>query len=215
MSEQAEQDRTRLRNWAQAGGKHDRLIALLRKVLPAAIGVVAALMLAVPLTLNVDLSFVVAKDRVAMARERLRVAEAAYRGEDSKGQAFVIRAGSAVQVSSRDPVVKLNDLTAEIRLGSGPATIAANQARYDMESERVAVDGPVRFQTNDGYRLDTRDVIIDLKTRRLGSDRPVSGRMPLGSFTGNRMRADLAARTVVLAGRAHLRIIQGQGRGRA
>lgn len=162
-----------------------------------------------PLLKSGEVSFVLAKDSVAIARERMRVTEALYRGEDSKGQPFALRAGSAVQVSSKDPVVRLKDLRAEIRLSDGPAMIAANAGRYDMDREVVNVDGPIRFTAANGYELVTRDVAISLKSRQLASGGPVSGRMPLGSFSAGRIRADLPGRSVVLDGRARLHIVQG------
>lgn len=200
--------------WAAPGSTHDRLIRILRLLLPAAIVVLLALLALAPLTVGRDISFVLAKDRVAVARERMRVTDAIYRGEDGKGQPFAIRAGSAVQLSSADPVVRLSDLTARIALPEGPASIVAKTGRYDMAGERVLIDGAVHFETADGYRLDTRDVAVDLKTRRIASGGAVDGRMSLGPFRADRMTADLMTKVVVLQGRARLHIDQRQSRGR-
>lgn len=200
--------------WAAPGSTHDRLIRLLRLLLPAGILVLLVLMAVAPLTVGRDISFVLAKDRVAVARERLRVTEAVYRGEDGKGQPFAIRAGSAVQRTSADPVVRMADLSARIALPEGPASIVAKSGRYDMAGERVLIDGAVRFTTADGYRLDTRDVGVDLKTRRIASGGAVDGRMNLGTFKADRMTADLTTKVVVLQGRARLHIDQRQSRGR-
>ena len=195
--------------WARPNGSHDRLIRVARVLLPSLIGVLAAGLVLAPLLKSGEVSFVLAKDSVAIARERMKVTAALYRGEDSKGQPFALRAGSAVQVSSKDPVVRLKDLRAEIRLSDGPAMISANDGRYDMDRETVNVDGPIRFNAANGYELVTRDVGISLKTRQLASGGPVTGRMPLGSFSAGRIRADLSARSVVLDGRARLHIVQG------
>jgi lipopolysaccharide export system protein LptC len=201
--------RTPLQRWAMPGGRHDFMIRWARRVLPMMIGVLAVALIAAPLLMRGEVSFVLAKDSVAIARERMKVVAALYRGEDSKGQPFSLRAGSAVQQSSRDPVVRLHDLEAEIQLPEGPATMQADAGRYDMNAETVAVDGPIRFQTSDGYSLTTRDVAVGLKTRRLESGGAVSGQMPLGSFSAGKIEADLGARTVVLSGRARLHIVQG------
>lgn len=213
MSEQADRVRSERQLWAMPGGSHDRVIAVARKVLPMGIGVVAALLAMAPLTIGRDISFVLAKDRVDVAQERMRVAGARYSGLDSKGQPFLITAGSAVQVSSSDPEVRLRDLAARILLKDGPAAIAANSGRYDMDRERVAIDGPVIFKTQDGYRLLTRDVSVDLKSRQISSASPVDGTMPLGTFRADQLLADLNQRTVTLNGRARLHIVQGQSRG--
>lgn len=204
--------RTPRQKWAAPGSRHDWLVRFLRVILPASIGVLGAALLFAPLTKRGDISFVLAKDKVAMATERMRVTTATYRGEDAKGQPFEIKAGSAVQASSRDPVVKLRNLSAGITLKEGPAMLTAEAGRYDMNRDIVMIDGPLSFNTADGYKLDTRDVAVGLKTRRLASGGPVTGQMPLGSFSAGRISADLDARSVTLDGRAHLHIIQGRAR---
>jgi lipopolysaccharide export system protein LptC len=205
-------DRSALQRWAAPGGRHDRLIARARIALPAIIGVLSAGLVFVPLASRSEVSFVLAKDNVQIARERMRVTSATYRGEDGKGQPFQLTAGSAVQATSRDPVVKLNDLTATILLKDGPASLHADTGRYDMDREIVSVVGPVVFASSGGYRLQTRDVAIGLKSRKLASGGPVDGQMPLGSFSANHIEADLAARSVTLEGRARLHIVQARAR---
>jgi len=214
MSIQADQQRHARRHWARPGGSHDRLVARLKNWLPVAVGVLAALLVTAPFTGGDKVSFVLDKNKVEVAKERMRVSEALYRGEDGKGQPFSLRAGSAVQTSSREPIVDLNDMSARILLSEGPAVLNARKGRYDMDSERVAVDGPVQFEAAGGYRLTTRDVGIDLKTRRMRSAGRVDGRIPIGTFSGDHLEADLGARTVTLNGRASLRIEQNSIKGR-
>lgn len=214
MSVQADQQRDVRRHWAKPGGRHDRLVALLKNWLPVAVGVLAALLATAPFTGGDKVSFVLDKNKVEVAKDRMRLTEALYRGEDSKGQPFSLRAGSAVQKSSREPVVDLNSMSARILLSDGPAVLNAQKGRYDMDTERVAIVGPVQFEAAGGYRLTTRDVGIDLKTRRMKSAGRVDGRIPIGTFSGDHLEADMAARTVTLNGRASLRIEQNGLKGR-
>jgi lipopolysaccharide export system protein LptC len=196
------------------GSRRDTLIRVARVILPIAIFGLLVLLAVAPVTVGADISFVLSKDRVDVARERMRVTEALYRGEDSKGQAFALRAASAVQATSRDPVVKLTDLSAQIQMEDGPASIDANAGRYDMTSEKVMIDGPVVFRSADGYALQTRDVTVDIRTRKVASGGRVDGRMPLGTFSGGHMTADLGTRIVTLEKGARLHIVQSQSRGR-
>jgi lipopolysaccharide export system protein LptC len=213
MSQLAELQRSERRVWAAAGSSHDRLIATMRIALPLAVGVLSAFLALAPLTVGRDISFVLAKDRVDVAKERMRVTRATYRGDDSKGQPFRLEAGSAVQATSRDPIVHLSQLNAQIQLTDGPATIRANRGRYDMDNENIAIDGPVRFDSADGYHITTRDVLFDMSERFAHSLGPVDGTMPLGHFAADRMRADLDRHIVYLDGRARLHIVQARGRG--
>lgn len=209
MSEAADRSARDRRRWALPGSRHDRVVRFTRIVLPMGIGALIAFLSIAPLTIAGDMSFVLDKNKVEVAKERLRVTEALYRGEDAKGQPFSLRAGSAVQLTSREPIVRLSELSARLAMKDGPAVLQANQARYDMDREAVAVDGPVTFQSADGYRLVTRDVNVDLKSRHVASRGTVEGRMPIGTFSGGRMSADLNARVVRLEGGARLRIVQG------
>ena len=212
MSRLAEQQRHERRIWAAAGSSHDRLIATLRVLLPMAVGVLTAFLALAPLTVGRDISFVLSKDRVDVARERMRGVGDAYRGQNSKGEAFTLEAGSAVQVTSRDPIVHLRQLKATIQLQDGPATIRANQGRYDMDNQNIAIDGPVRFDSADGYHITTHDVFVDMDERMAHSRAPVDGTMPLGHFTADRMSADLERHIVHLDGRVRLHIVQGRAR---
>lgn len=214
LSSTARAQRRRRRDWAVPGSSHDRTVAIARVALPAMVGVLIALMATAPLTSGRDISFVLSKDRVAVARERMRVTAALYRGQDQKGQPFAIAARSAVQQTSADPVVKLDDLSAHIALPEGPATLVAPRGRYNMSNERVALDGPVDFKSADGYTLQTHDVLLDMETRRLAGNNPLDGTMPLGTFSADTMRADLESHTVVLEGNAHLHITQRHGTSR-
>jgi lipopolysaccharide export system protein LptC len=213
MSQLAEQQRSTRRVWAAAGSSHDKVIAALRVLLPTAVGVLAAFLAFAPLTVGRDISFVLSKDRVDVARERMRVTRAVYRGDDSKGEPFTLEAASAVQATSRDPIVHLSGLNATIRLTGGPATIRADQGRYNMDNDNIAIEGPVRFDSADGYHIATRDVLVDMSKRTAHSLTPVDGTMPLGHFSADRISADLERHIVRLDGRARLHIVQGRARG--
>jgi lipopolysaccharide export system protein LptC len=208
MSIQAEQQSSDHRLWARPGGSHDRLITVLKGALPIAIGILTAFLATAPFTGTSEVSFVLDKNKVEVAKERMRVAEALYRGEDSKHQPFSLRAGSAIQKTSTVPVVDLRDMSARILLSDGPAVLDASRGRYNMQTEKVMVDGAVQFQSAGGYRLTTRDVVIDLQERRLHSSGRVDGRMPIGTFAGDHLDADMAGRTVTLNGHASLHIEQ-------
>lgn len=209
MTERADQMRDRRQLFAAPGSRHDRLVRVLGLVLPSAIGVLVAFLALAPLLRNTEVSFLLDKNQVEIARERMRVTEALYRGQDSEGRPFSLKAGSAVQQSSRTPIVQLKDLAARILLAEGPGVLEAGQGNYNMDSEQVSIVGPVQFSSANGYRMVTRDVDIDLPKRQMVSRGEVTGRVPTGTFRADRLKADLTERTVTLEGRARLRMTQG------
>jgi lipopolysaccharide export system protein LptC len=212
VSDLAEQSRDERRQWAAPGSGHDRIIKTAMLVLPSAIGALAAVLLIAPLLARSEISFVLDKDKVALAKERMRVSEALYRGQDDKGQPFTLHAGGGVQRTSRVPVVQMTDLSARMLLDDGPAVLTTAHANYDMTTENIRVPGEVLFRSQGGYSLLTRGVGVDMKARTMASDTPVDGKMPLGTFSGDRLHADLNGRVVRLDGHARLHIVQGATR---
>jgi lipopolysaccharide export system protein LptC len=209
MSEAAIRKRATKQRWAVPGSAHDSLVRWSKVVLPMAVGVLIAVLMVAPLGKDGDVSFILDKKKVENAPERMRVEAARYNGADDKGQRFEIVAQSAIQQSSDVPVVDIRGMFARLALSHGPLMIAARQGRYDLDAQKVDVNGPVRVVGPDGYRLETRDVEVDLKRRQVASSGPVTGTTRLGPFRANELKADLGERKVVLEGGARLKIVQG------
>jgi lipopolysaccharide export system protein LptC len=207
MSDLADLERTQRQKWATPGGRHDRLIRALRVILPSVIGALIAVLAFSPFTGNQELSFVLDKDEVNKARERMRLTEALYRGEDSKGRAFSLRAGSAVQKSSAEPVLRMTDLQGRIIMDDGPASLTAGRGIYDLNKETMRVTGPLAFHSV-GYDIVASNVELALKTRKMQSFGRVNGRTKVGTFSADRMSANLDTRVVRLDGGVRLRIDQ-------
>lgn len=208
MSEAATRERAFRQHWAVPGSGHDRIVRFAKIALPSAVGALIAILMFAPLDKEGDASFILDKNQVDNAPERMRVESARYVGADNRGQKFSIEAASAIQRRSDVPVVDISGMMARLALAQGPVVILANLARYDLDAQKVAVRGPVRVVGPDGYRLETRDVQVDLKQRRLASTGPVSGAMRLGQFRAASLSADLGERKIVLHG-ARLKIVQG------
>jgi lipopolysaccharide export system protein LptC len=200
--------------WARPGGAHDYLVKALKVLLPAGVGVLLAYLLLSPLSKDREISFLLDKNKVDVAKERLKVQQAQYRGQDNKGRAFTIDAKSALQPSSADPVVQIQGMAAKIELEDGPATLDADNGRYNMDTQKVDVLGPILFSASDGYRLETRDVAVDMNNQTLNSTSGVQGRIPMGTFTAQKMEVDLHDRRVVLTGRVRLHMVQGAIKGK-
>jgi lipopolysaccharide export system protein LptC len=175
-----------------------------------AIGVVAALMVISPLSPRGEVSFLLDRNKVALIDERLRVDNAMYRGRDNQGRPFSLLAGEAVQASSVEGVVRMRDLVAQLLLTEGPAKLSAAGGAYDITAETVTVDGPLQLTTSDGYAMVASGVSLDLRARVMRGDDGVSGEVPAGTFSADSLRADLAARTIVLEGNARLTMVPGQ-----
>lgn len=210
MTVQADIVRDRRRHFAAPGGFHDRLVRILSRALPAGVGVIAAVMILTPLSPRGEVSFLLDRNKVETTGERIRVDKAMYRGQDSAGRAFSLTAGDAAQPDAAQPVVKMHELVAKLQMADGPAELTAPSGDYNFETNQVAVPGPVNFTAAGGYRMTARNVDIDLNSRHVVGDGGVTGTVPTGAFSAQRISADLGERTVTLEGNARLRMTPGQ-----
>ncbi|MFN9497229.1 MAG: LPS export ABC transporter periplasmic protein LptC [Erythrobacteraceae bacterium] len=202
--------RGRRQRFAAPGGSHDRLVGFLARALPMAVGIVAALMVITPLSPRGEVSFLLDRNKVALIDERLSVDNAMYRGRDNQGRPFSLMAGEAVQRSSIEGLVRMQDLVAQIALSDGPARLSAGGGTYDIDAETVSVTGPVRLTASDGYTMTADGVSVDLKARVMRGDAGVSGEVSAGTFSARTIRADLGTRTLTLEGDARLSMIPGK-----
>lgn len=209
-TQEAKALRSERQHFAAPGGSHDRLVKFLATALPMAVGVVAALMVITPLSPRGEVSFLLDRNKVEEIDERLRADRALYRGEDDNGRPFSITAGEAVQRSSAEGIVRMRDLVARLLLPEGPAQIVAPAGQYNLVTDQVDIPGTVRFSAADGYAMRLDGVTVDLPERMVTGAGGVSGTVPAGSFSANRLEVDLAARTVSLLGNARLRMVPGQ-----
>jgi lipopolysaccharide export system protein LptC len=209
MSELATRERAEKRGWAAPGGFHDFLVRFLKIGLPMAVGAFLAYLLVSPLSHNKEVSFLLDKNKVATAAERLKTQAAHYQGVDDQGRAFTVEADRAVQKTSQVPIVDITGVRAQLQMKDGPAVVTADSGRYHMDQQQMDVDGPVHVTAAGGYKLETRNVRVDLNTHTLTGQQGVEGRMPLGRFSAGTMAANLPNHRVSLGGRAHLHIDQG------
>ncbi|HVU30472.1 MAG TPA: LPS export ABC transporter periplasmic protein LptC [Sphingomicrobium sp.] len=209
MARAAANRRVSKQRWAEPGSWHDWLVKWTKVILPSAVGVVIAVLALAPLGKKSDVSFILDKKKVENAPERMRVEQARYVGTDDKGQQFTMTANRAIQPRSDVPIVDIRGMFATLNMTQGPLLIAANQGRYNLDNQKVMIDGPVKVAGGDGYKLATRDVTVDLKQKQLQSSGPVAGEMRLGQFQAGQLHANLGDRTVVLDHGARLKIVQG------
>ncbi|MBV7265381.1 LPS export ABC transporter periplasmic protein LptC [Erythrobacter ani] len=207
---EAKELRSRRQRFAAPGGSHDKLVGFLARALPLGVGILAALMIITPLSPRGEVSFLLDRNKVAVINERLSVDNAMYRGRDNEGRPFSISAGEAVQRSSAEGLVRMDELIAQMLLQDGPARISAPGGVYDINEEIVTINGAVRLQAADGYSMVARGVSVDLEERTMSGDNGVEGEVPAGSFSADTMRAGLEARTVTLDGNARLQMIPGE-----
>jgi lipopolysaccharide export system protein LptC len=206
MSDLADRQRDARRRAMLPGGPRDVFIAAAKWVLPLASFALLVVLIALPLSATREFSFLLSKDSAARAGERLRMEEATYRGETSRGEPFEIVARSGVQKTSAVPVVILTGLSARLEQQQGPATVTAPSGEFFIEENRLLVQGPVVARSASGYSLDGNAIEVNISTNQVSTSQPVAGTLPMGTFRADSFTADIQGREVRLEGDVQLRI---------
>jgi lipopolysaccharide export system protein LptC len=214
VAEPGPAERAVKRSWARPGSAHDFIVRFFKIALPLGVGAVLAYLLLAPLAKNQEMSFLLDKRKVSLARERLKTQAAEYRGVDDQGRPFTVEAQRAVQPTSASPLVNVNGMSAQLQMKEGPATVRADKGQYNIDKQQMQVEGPVHVRAANGYQLETRDVNVDLSSHKITGRNGVEGTTNVGTFSASTLDTDIRNRTFVLGGRAHLHITQGGLRGK-
>src|SRR5678815_5324052 len=110
MSEAADRQHEIMRHWAEPGSRHDTVVRAVKFGLPILIVGLVVMLAIAPFDRRGDVSFILDKNEVEQARERMRVEQARYTGEDNRGQKFLIVADRALQRTSEQPIVDILSL---------------------------------------------------------------------------------------------------------
>ena len=184
----------------------DRFVAIMREALPTAAVALLLAIIAYPLINPKELSFLLSKDQAPASPDRMLMESPRYRGFDSKGRPFELRAARARQRTSASPAVELTTIAARMTLADGPAEIRAASGVYNLESRELRTSGGVAFDAPKGYKVAARDAVAQVDAQRVAGNNGIQGSGPLGRFSAQQFTLDLPAEKLVLTGRARLHI---------
>lgn len=174
----------------RVGGLYDKVIVLLRGLLPVCAVALAVLTAAYPFFNERETSFVLARDSVEASEDRLRMVNPRYSGIDADDRPFKVRAASAVQPRGVADEVTLTAITASMELQGGiNVSIDAGTGTYRPSQEILALSGPVTVVTSNGYRIDASDSVVDLDDHLVTSEQKVDAAGPLGRFKAKGFQA--------------------------
>jgi lipopolysaccharide export system protein LptC len=199
------------RSGPRVGGGYDLFVKVMKEALPAMSLALLGTLVIWPLANTREFSFLVSKDRVESSAERMRMEQPVYRGTDSNGRAFEIKADRAVQRSSEDPTVELINIAARLDTADGQIAVTAAKGSFNLPSQQLTVSGPVDLGRTDGTRITTGDALVDLRSRTVRSLSPIGGTGPLGRFQADRFQVDLKGTSATLQGNVRMRITPSRG----
>ncbi len=191
---------------AAQGLRRSRFVHILRWVFPTFVLGVLGLLVAWPWVRDVG-------GRAAMrVMPNLVVENLDLTGLSLKGEPYSIRAERALQTSQGPHVIDLEKPRGDVLQADGTWLAGrALKGRYDSTRKDLRLSGQVEFFRDDGTRLTTSEMHVNLATRAVRSDSPVRVDGPFGVLQGQGLWVLDGGNVVVFPGpaRAHLKTDEG------
>ena len=191
---------------AEAGTRHSRRVALLKRVLPV-IGVVLLLLIAIwprlaPLWDRMRFAFPAIDLREA---KELQMVNPRYAGVDRTGRPFVVTAASGRQVPDRQDLMSLRSPQADLKTHAGADVVVTSATGvYQSQTQLLDLFGEVTLVHQNGTRFVTNSARVNAATNTAKGGEPVEGHGPSGDIKAQGFEVLDKGDTILFTGRSDL-----------
>jgi lipopolysaccharide export system protein LptC len=170
--------------------RHSRHVHLLRIGIPVAVVVGSAVLLLVtwfnPLRLLARLPSVGIGD-VVVSGTKIKMENPKLSGFTSDARRYDLTAGAAAQDLTRPGVIELQAINATVEVqASTPMKLTAANGLFDTKSEILSLDKDI-VVTSSSYEGHLAEAVIDTKSGKVVSEKPVVVHMLNGTVNSNRL----------------------------
>jgi lipopolysaccharide export system protein LptC len=183
--------------------RHSRMVRILRRIIPTAIVVGLAAIVAVAYlnpfrtlaNLPVDPGkLVVSGTKITMEAPRLA-------GYTRDSRPYELTASAAAQDITNPGVLELKDIRAKVQMrDSGLLQLEAASGVYDTKGDVMHLKEHIVLSSSGGYTGRLEDAIVDIKKGRITSDRPVKVEMLNGTLDAKNLVVSESGDVVTFGG---------------
>ena len=193
--------------------RHTKLVAILRKVLPAfALIVLAAYFISSRMSASVSIGDMTASvGGIEIADGNLRMVNPKFQGADKKNGKYVIGADYADQDIKKPNLIKLHAIKADLAgVDGGWSRMTAARGLFDNKTGRLVMRDGINIATSSGVAGELARASLDTKNQILRSHSPVSFVLPNGTVSANGLTYDAAKRTLTFRGKVTVHMVKPQ-----
>lgn len=196
----------RTRRTIRASGRHTRVVAWLKWLLPM---FAAALVLLVGAWPQIQdglsrLGSSIPRIDLGAARD-LSMINARYTGLDRHDRPFAITADVARQTGAKDDLVSLEAPKADLALENGAwVAVTAETGLYHTQPKQIDLYGDVNLYHDKGMTFRTESAKVDLEAGTAEGHEPVQGHGPSGEVESEGFRILDKGAVVIFTGRARM-----------
>ncbi len=174
---------------AQGRGLHSRLVAVLKVGLPLVALLLLASLFLIPPDDRLEGELVFSRGDIAALGSGLRITRPTFSGMTRDEDPFRFTADLVVPDAAPPTRAAVTGLSGTMEFEGGPGVSLASQtAELDLEASRIALEGAVRLETTDGYRMTAPAMDVDLGAGVLEAVGPVETEGPMGRIEAGLLR---------------------------
>ena len=195
----------------QTAERHTRLVANLRKVLPAlAVLVLATYFISSRLAVGVSVGDMTASvSGIEIADGNLRMVNPKFEGADKEKGRYVIGADYADQDVRKPNLIKLHAIKADLAdKDGGWSRMTAARGLFDNKTGRLVMRDGINIATSSGVSGELARASLDTKNQVLRSHNPVSFVLPNGTVRANALTYDAAKSTLIFRGKVAVHMVK-------
>ncbi|ADH87682.1 conserved hypothetical protein [Ancylobacter novellus DSM 506] len=206
-SARVETDRSKTVARFKAAARHSRRVRFFRWALPVGVTTALGLTLAVnyldPFSIAVDLPFELG--RISLSGSKVKMEFPKLHGFTSDNRGYSVTAEAAYQDLTKPDAIDLETIAAKLELADhGWVNLVAATGHYDTKTEKLMLDGGIRFDTSSGYGGHLQNASVDIKGGKLVSKKPVEFTYLDGKLTADSIEVTQKDSRALLVGNVQL-----------
>lgn len=193
--------------------RYSRFVQIMKRALPIAAAIIAAIVLAFALQPGEATRFAMTFSKSGKLENDLGMSHPRLTGADDSGQPFVVTALSATQESADSKRALLNKVEADITLKDGTwINVVSDKGVVDTEKRTLDLTGNISIYSDNGYEAHAPTAQVDLKTGVIHGIQPVQVQGPLGTLAADTFEIHRDTKKLFFKGNVKSVFYQGGGK---
>lgn len=194
-----------------AKSRYSRFVSLMKFLLPAAAAVLFISLFIYSGFFDRDDKLDITFRDIATQNDDLRMVSPRVSGLNNEGRPYELIADTATQDTAQPNLVRLENITADMKIDEADGWLTLNAARglLDTDRQTLNLDDKVDLFTTQGYEFHASTANVNFDKGTVESDDKVWGQGPMGTLRADSMSADNTSETINFRGRVKATIYPG------
>jgi lipopolysaccharide export system protein LptC len=198
----------------RTAARHSRLVRFLRFSIPAAITVIAGVLLVAAYNPFKGITtFPIDPTKVKLSGTKIVMELPRLTGFTTDSRPYELIARTAAQDLLKPDILELQDIDAKVETKDGQhITIKSINGVYDTRGELLKLSDHIVLTTSSGYEAHLSEATVNTSSSSVVSESPVDVKLPNGTLSANRLQVTESGAVVVFGRGVELNLNPEQGR---